>query len=374
MAGMIAGRYYQEQRTKSDKTLEKLSSGYRIDHAADDAAGLSVSEKMRAQITGLDGAIRNARDGLALIQTGEGAMQEVHSMLDRLYELASRSANGTYQDSTDRTSMQAEVSQLTSEIDRIAKSANFNGIPLFQDEGYEPGHTTPNYMFYLKEDHLSGATYPVTVELLSDDGALIDRWSGLTEAAFTGKSSGYSIWMPGGDQTLRIVDADGSVSSLSLTFSKDAGTWYAPGDPEPPAVPPDHTNVIPIQIGSGGKALDEMQIPKFYFSARALGLTDLDVSTQDQAVNALDGIASMIDRASEIRARYGAHYNALSHTIAYMNVTALDLQDAESHIRDAAMAKEMSDYTRLSIVGDSVQAMVAQANQDAGRVLDLLRG
>ena len=112
------------------KNLEKLSSGYKINRAGDDAAGLAISEKMRAQITGLETAQKNAEDGVALVQTAEGALTEVHSMLNRMVALATQSANGTYS-STNRNEMQKEIEQLNDEINRISQSANFNGMTLF---------------------------------------------------------------------------------------------------------------------------------------------------------------------------------------------------------------------------------------------------
>ena len=112
------------------KNLEKLSSGYRINRAGDDAAGLAISEKMRAQITGLNTAQKNAQDGISLVQTAEGALTEVHSMLNRMVELAGQSANGTYSESIDRENLQKEIESLRDEIDRIADSTNFNGINL----------------------------------------------------------------------------------------------------------------------------------------------------------------------------------------------------------------------------------------------------
>ena len=116
------------------KNLEKLSSGYRINRAGDDAAGLAISEKMRAQITGLATAQKNAEDGVSLVQTAEGALTEVHSMLNRMVELATQSANGTYS-TANRTEMQKEIKALGAEIDRIGKTANFNGITLFSGKG-----------------------------------------------------------------------------------------------------------------------------------------------------------------------------------------------------------------------------------------------
>ena len=122
------------------KNLEKLSSGYRINRAGDDAAGLAISEKMRAQITGLKTAQKNANDGISLVQTAEGALTEVHSMLNRMVELANQSANGTYQDE-DRANLQSEISQLKDEIDRIADGTNFNGINLLDGSLSSTGGT-----------------------------------------------------------------------------------------------------------------------------------------------------------------------------------------------------------------------------------------
>ena len=136
---MNAYRNYTNNTSALSKNLEKLSSGYKINRAGDDAAGLAISEKMRAQITGLDKAQDNAKDGISLVQTAEGALTEVHDMLNRMYELAEQSANGTFEDATDRTQLQKEVNQLRSEINRISDSANFNGIKLL--DGKMAGYT-----------------------------------------------------------------------------------------------------------------------------------------------------------------------------------------------------------------------------------------
>ena len=127
---MNAYRNYTNNTSALSKNLEKLSSGYKINRAGDDAAGLAISEKMRAQITGLETAQKNAKDGISLVQTAEGALTEVHDMLNRMVELADQSANGTYDNDVDRANLQKEMEQLKSEINRIADSSNFNGIKL----------------------------------------------------------------------------------------------------------------------------------------------------------------------------------------------------------------------------------------------------
>lgn len=130
IAALNSYRNLTNNNSSVSKNLEKLSSGYRINRAGDDAAGLAISEKMRAQITGLKTASKNANDGISLIQTAEGTLTEVHSMLNRMVELAEQSANGTYQDAVDRENTQKEMDSLRDEIDRISEGTNFNGINL----------------------------------------------------------------------------------------------------------------------------------------------------------------------------------------------------------------------------------------------------
>ena len=130
ITALNAHRNLSNNNSSVGKNLEKLSSGYKINRAGDDAAGLAISEKMRAQITGLETAQKNAQDGVSLVQTAEGALTEVHSMLNRMVELATQSANGTYQ-STNRTQMQTEITKLQAEITRIATQSDFNGQKLF---------------------------------------------------------------------------------------------------------------------------------------------------------------------------------------------------------------------------------------------------
>ena len=142
---MNAYRNYNTNTSALSKNLEKLSSGYKINRAGDDAAGLAISEKMRAQITGLDKAQDNAKDGISLVQTAEGALTEVHDMLNRMYSLAEQSANGTYENETDRVQLQKEVVQLKSEINRIADSANFNGINLLDGSMADPTAAAVDY-------------------------------------------------------------------------------------------------------------------------------------------------------------------------------------------------------------------------------------
>ncbi|WGU93748.1 flagellin [Paenibacillus dendritiformis] len=248
--------------TAMGKTMEKLSSGFRINRAADDAAGLAISEKMRFQIGGMNQAMRNAQDGISLIQTAEGALTEVHSMLQRLNTLANQSATGTYDDK-DRANTQKEVDALLAEIDNIAKSTNFNGI--------------------------------------------------------------------------KLLSAAGNVT-FQIGVDKD--------------------NTLTADLAAMG--------------ASALGLKDLKISSQVQASSALAKIADAINVVSTQRASFGAVQNRLEHTINNLGVTAENLSASESRIRNADMAKEMTDFTRNQILVQAGTAMLAQANSAPQSVLKLL--
>ena len=208
---MSAYRNYTNNVSAMKKNLEKLSSGYKINRAGDDAAGLAISEKMRAQITGLETAKKNAKDGISLVQTAEGALTEVHDMLNRMVELATMSANGTYDNETDRFQLQKEMDQLRDEIDRIADSANFNGIKLLNGDMDGAGTEVVNdvtvtavadgdqsgaagaagvYSFDVKDFEISGAGTAATATLsINIGGATVTATVALTD----GKASAASV-------------------------------------------------------------------------------------------------------------------------------------------------------------------------------------
>lgn len=247
------------------KAVEKLSSGLRINRAADDAAGLAISEKMRAQIRGLNQASRNAQDGISLIQTAEGAINETHAILQRMRELAVQAANGTYQDE-DRELIQKEVEQLIEELDDITVKTEFNKMKL----------------------------------------------------------------------------VDGSLSG-GITFH----------------VGPNEEHAFSVNMVNA--------------SAEALEVADVDISTQSGAQKAITTIENAIIKVAEFRAELGAVQNRLEHTIKNIDISAENLQAAESRIRDTDMAKEMMNFVRTNILQQAATSMLAHANQAPQMVLHLLR-
>ena len=204
---MNAYRNYNNNTSALSKNLEKLSSGYKINRAGDDAAGLAISEKMRAQITGLKTAQKNVKDGISLVKTGEGAMQEVQDMLNRMVELATQSANGTYQNEVDRENLQLEVDKLKEEIDRIADSANFNGIKL-----------------------LDGSLADAKVDITA---AAIGGAAGIKTHAATQTTTALTMAQGDGNDhtmTIEFIDANGKQQKVDVKYTSDKASVKANGE------------------------------------------------------------------------------------------------------------------------------------------------
>ena len=396
--------------------LEKLSSGYRINSAADDAAGLAISEKMRAQITGLDTASDNAEDGISLVSTAEGALTEVHSMLNRMVELADQSANGTYQDDVDRENLQKEISSLSDEIDRISEGTNFNGINLL-DGTLGKTTSTPTTMVSMNSmisttrvtsaagsAIASDTTVKITVNssvnttlnvtLTNDDGTAETKTVDLTSAIkiTNGTSSGKTVAEADAADT-GSTRADGSLlagetATIDLT-SVGLGTINvtAESDTTLDTIATALTTAISgkgsgtgtggsglkLQIGDTADSFNQLSVSIGSMSSESLGIGSIDISTQSGAESAIDKIKTAINTVSSTRGDLGALQNRLEHTINNLDATSENMTAAESRIRDVDMAEEMMAYTKNNILVQSSTAMLAQANQLPQGVLQLLQ-
>ena len=401
---MNAYRNYTNNTSALSKNLEKLSSGYKINRAGDDAAGLAISEKMRAQITGLDKAQDNAKDGISLVQTAEGALTEVHDMLNRMYELAEQSANGTFEDGTDRKQLQKEVNQLKSEINRIADSANFNGIKLLD------GSMSANATTKLTST-ATNSKAGVDLNIVAD--SVYDATGKRTELDFslsvttTANSAGVSV-DENGTVLITVMgkDADGiSAEEIQAMLAKAKAANSKVSEDIMNAVrdatvtgkgivaPKSATNAtkwtdvatvtstttankgesLVLQIGDTSDRFNQLRVGIKDCHVDALGLTDMKIGDQDSAAKALDKIKSAINYVSDVRGTLGATQNRLDHTINNLSVMQENIQDAESTIRDTDVADEMMAYTKNNILIQSAQAMLAQANQVPQGVLQLLQ-
>ncbi|KAA6447917.1 flagellin Hag [Bacillus atrophaeus] len=310
IAALNTYRQLSANSNASQKNMEKLSSGLRINRAGDDAAGLAISEKMRGQIRGLDMASKNSQDGISLIQTAEGALTETHSILQRVRELAVQANNTGTQDTTDLGAIQDEIGSLLEEIGGVDGASK--GIS---------DRTQFNGKNLLNGDFSSESGNQLQFQIGSNDG-----------------------------QTLSVNIEDMSVKSLGTADTTD----------------PDGNAVAGFKIADldvtklTGKAADGTDLP------------DAD-KTKFSFENQLSAIDAATKQVSTQRSKLGAVQNRLEHTINNLGASSENLTAAESRIRDVDMAKEMSEFTKNNILSQASQAMLAQANQQPQSVLQLLQ-
>ena len=383
------------------KNLEKLSSGYRINRAGDDAAGLAISEKMRAQITGLNTAQKNAQDGVSLVQTAEGALTEVHSMLNRMVELADQSANGTYDNAVDRANLQKEITSLKSEIDRIADSTNFNGIDLLNgdlststranvtsaiDVAQKKAGIDLTFTFaeQWKKDSTTNTKLSVTFqhEAVASPTASVSKDGVITikvDASKNYSADDIKNALSNAQLATEIKDdAKTQIESLLSTVSvTGAGVTGVAGSTQftnaGSTVSGPTGKALTLQIGDTSADFNQMKVSVGDMHTKALGIDGIDISNQAGAKAAVDKIKAAINSVSSTRGDLGAIQNRLEHTINNLSVTAENMTAAESRIRDVDMANEMMAYTKNNILVQSSQAMLAQANQIPQGVLQLLQ-
>lgn len=376
------------------KNLEKLSSGYKINRAGDDAAGLAISEKMRAQITGLNTAQKNAQDGVSLVQTAEGALTEVHSMLNRMVELADQSANGTYDNAVDRANLQKEVASLKDEIDRIADSTNFNGINLLDGSLSTSTTSTLNGtaattkaavdLKFTFAEQFKGKDIKVNIANKAGGGDTIDAEVAADgtitlkmDATRDHSASAIKEALAKADTTNVAKEDKAKMSSLlasaTVTGAGTTGVTGGDGFTATATTTPAKGKSLTLQIGDTSKDFNQMAVSVGDMHGEALGIADIDISTQVGAQTAVDKIKTAINSVSSTRGDLGAIQNRLEHTINNLSVTAENMTAAESRIRDVDMANEMMAYTKNNILVQSSQAMLAQANQLPQGVLQLLQ-
>ncbi len=391
MNAMNAHRNMGSTTIAQGKAMEKLNSGLRINRAADDAAGLAISEKMRSQIRGLNQASRNAQDGISMIQTAEGALSETQAIAQRMRELAVQSANGTYTDE-DRELINQEFGQLRSEIDRIATDTDFSGSKVLNGDKsgekieFESGtvastgtgtlNNTDAAAVFLKTDlenvnTLGEGTFKLNLSLDGDDVKLelIDESKFNDNKAYVLDSIVIKDGAAGNDEheitlggaafklaQLKDKIKDANVETVELTLNN---------------VVKEKTNGVELQVGANKDQMISISIGNM--RSRELGLGGVNVATTDDAKDAIGRLDEAVSRISAQRADLGASQNRLEHTIASTDNTAENLQAAESRIRDVDMAKEMMNLTKLNVLQQASQAMLAQANQAPQQVLSLLK-
>ncbi|RYL93652.1 flagellin [Sporolactobacillus sp. THM19-2] len=394
----------------TQKSLEKLSSGLRINRAGDDAAGLAISEKMRGQIRGLDMATKNSQDGISLIQTAEGSLNETHDILQRMRELAVQSANDTNTDA-DRTELQKEVDQLAQEVSRIGRDTEFNTQKLLngsfagtfqiganQDQNLSlsindlrssalgiTGNATISQTVDYDEgtnttQDIADGTYSISRNIT--DGFDLKDANGITVAtstdgkAYTASTGDDKITFTQEVDSGSITIANGEATGVAKFGSKlEAGEYTANGtqltDANGKVIATSSDGITFTSTTDG--TTNVLTLDAALTGDTKISVGGVDISNQSAANAAITTFESAIESVSSERSKLGAYQNRLEHTINNLSTSSENLSAAESRIRDVDMAKEMSNFTKNNILNQAAQAMLAQANQLPQGVLQLLR-
>lgn len=370
------------------KSMEKLASGLRINRAGDDAAGLAISEKMRAQVRGLDQASRNAQDGISLIQTAEGALNETHDILQRMRELSVQSTNDT-NTVDDRKELQKEVGQLKEEIDRIANNTEFNTKKLlngdlsakgYKEESAVIASKTGDFAVSVTTANLSDGDATTAGVVTADDtftvkvtgyDASTDEYSYTVTPASTGIEGAAAKFTAGGSTTDAIAAVGGGVDLEVDSTKIKVGDSFTLVTRQEENVTGGASGALKFQIGSNSNQTIDVGLESM--KTADLHIDKIDVSTQNGASAAISTLDDAIKTVSAERSKLGANQNRLEHTINNLKTSSENLTAAESRVRDVDMAKEMMNQTKNSILAQAAQAMLAQANQQPQGVLQLLR-
>ena len=384
MNALNAHRNMGINNTAAGKSMEKLSSGLRINRAGDDAAGLAISEKMRGQIRGLTQASRNSADGISMIQTAEGALNETTNILQRMRELAVQASNDT-NTTSDREEIQKEINALTEEVDRIANNTEFNTQKLLN--GSKSGEAGDLVKEAITEKagkfEVVFATALTNTDRITIDGKQIkitetdeDKIKDQINKALVGK---YTAEYSENDKKLTLTQVEGSdKEELKATLNgKDAEATVNVVD-KGITGREEQLSEGKVSVQVGANASQSMSIEIGDMRAEALGITNakgkgLSVESAEDANEAITAFDAALNAVSSQRANLGAVQNRLEYTISNLDNTAENLTSAESTLRDVDMAKEMMEYSKNNILNQAAQAMISQANQQPQNVLQLLR-
>lgn len=365
---MFAQSILSANEEKMAKSTQKMSSGYKLNRAMDNPAGMAITNRMRAQLSSLERATKNSKNAINAIQTAEGALSEIESMLQRMNELSIQGSNGTMS-SSDRLAIQEEVDQLVSEINRISKNTTYNSQNLLdgtQDlkafSGSSKDISVRNY-----NELMDVGKYKISVGAgglvtsLTKDGATIDIAA---------------------QEVVEFVDKDGNTTGYSTKIHTANGaelTFETKGDSGATNVELDITGYGGMKIQVGAEEGQEIQVVIPEVSLRTLNFVDLDgnrtldLRTEEGATKAISQIASAIDYVSAARSKLGAYQNRIENTVTNLDVTTENLTESYSTIKDIDMAEGMVEYTTLQVLIQAGTSMVAQANEQPQQALQLLQ-
>ena len=365
---MFAQSILSANEEKMAKSTQKMSSGYKLNRAMDNPAGMAITNRMRAQLSSLERATKNSKNAINAIQTAEGALSEIESMLQRMNELSIQGSNGTMS-SSDRLAIQEEVDQLVSEINRISKNTTYNSQNLLDGTQDLKAFSRPSKNISVRNynELMDVGKYKISVgpdglvKSLTKDGATIDIAA---------------------QEVVEFVDKDGKTTGYSTKIHTANGaelTFETKGDSGATDVELDITGYGGMKIQVGAEEGQEIQVVIPEVSLRTLNFVDLDgnrtldLITEEGATKAISQIASAIDYVSAARSKLGAYQNRIENTVTNLDVTTENLTESYSTIKDIDMAEGMVEYTTLQVLIQAGTSMVAQANEQPQQALQLLQ-
>lgn len=366
-SAVLANNSLNKTDNKLQDALARLSSGLKVVNPKDNPSGLAMARRMNAQIQGVGQANNNASDGVSIIEIADGTMSEITEMIQRMNELATKAANGTLKDD-DRQMIDQEIQQLKEEITRIGKETSFNGQPILDGSFDLKGYTSNNDMkvsYYSDSVVYSQYSLSKLSGIVYKDDGTIDN-----------ENSNFEVELKGGnapDKSKIVTTASGN----TITMKDDKG-WELKLEIRNKISSFKDVNIdvtgigsMDMQIGANEGQQLGIRIPKM--SLENMEIANIDVTTQENAEEAMDRLKSALKYVSGSRANLGAYQNRLEHTISSLDITEENMTAAYSRIMDVDMAEEMTNYTTLTVLSQASTSMLAQANDRPSQILQLLQ-
>ncbi len=368
VSAMISNNSLKRSDNALSKSIERLSSGLKINRAKDNASGLAIAKRMNAQLRGLSVAGDNANDGVSVIETADGALAEIQDMLQRINELAVKGCNETMTDE-DRSAIEAEVEQLKQGIEQCVEVTEFNGQKLLDGSFDLRGYTTvTDVKIDYYSDDVAAKIYTISAlnVTVDADGNIQETIDDLNANLGLGAEfpPNCKVTNINGD-VMTIADKSGF--EMRLTIQDSVNITNA----DPMEIDITGFGDMSIQVGANeGQTLD-MRIPAV--TLKNIGIEDTDLSTVEGCNDALSKMDEAIAYISSVRSRLGAYQNRLESTVNSLDVTNESMTAAYSRIMDVDMAKEMTEYSNLQVLTQAGTSVLAQANERPSHVLQLLQ-
>ncbi len=369
VSAIIANAALGVNEKRYNVSSERLSTGYKVNHAKENPSGIAIAKRMNAQLRGLEHANQNASTAISVVSTAEGALTEMQSMVQRINELAIQAANGPKTDE-DRAAIQEEVKELKEELNRMMTDTEFNGKKLLNGDCDLKGYSDVNGIsvgYYSDEVPVAQYSLSITTPLNRDEDGNIDLQDGDVTLLMDGSETAFP--------------ADSTVS-----YYGDRVTIKAAGEFEvnfyvSDAFEAEGTNdvtldltgmgAMTVQIGANEGQVLDIRLPEV--SLRTLGIEDVDISTEEGAQEAIELSKQANSFISSVRARIGAYENRLEHTESSIDVTSENMTAAFSRLMDTDMAEEMTEYTNQQVLNQAGISILTQANQRPSEMLQLLQ-